>query len=268
MSKFRRVSETENIPTFIEKKFVGASFEAFDDPYAELKNNSTENRIKISKQTIGNQKTAETFSKSWEKIQGASIYEEPTYNFDREELTGLNAIRRAGSEYDEGTNARTTTSGLKAYSADEYMNAMLSRSASIFNPDMIAISEEFLNSQESTSQQAMVNEAQRREAKASRHNAWEERQLNTIRKSSVVSNRAHSVLRTANEGQYSSQFGMIDTESLDNRETQRLAMQEKSREQRLALKKNHTEDLENRAVNRAQTINDIYKNISIDIDKI
>ena len=78
MSKFRRVSETENIPTFIEKKFVGASFEAFDDPYAELKNNSTENRIKISKQTIGNQKTAETFSKSWEKIQGASIYEEPT----------------------------------------------------------------------------------------------------------------------------------------------------------------------------------------------
>jgi hypothetical protein len=53
MSKFRKVSEIENIPSFIEKKFVGASYEAFDDPYAELKNNSTENRIKISKQTIG-----------------------------------------------------------------------------------------------------------------------------------------------------------------------------------------------------------------------
>jgi hypothetical protein len=270
MSKFRKVSETENIPSFIEKKFVGASYEAFDDPYAELKNNSTENRIKISKQTIGNQKTAENFTKSWEKIQGASVYEEPQYNFNREELTGLNSIRRAGSDFDEGMNARTTTSGLKAYSADEYMNAMLSRSASIFNPDMIALSEEFLNSQESTSQQAMVNEAQRREAKASRHNSWEEKQLNQIRKSSVVSNRAHSVLRTANEGQYSSQFGMIDVDSLDNRETQRLAMNEKSREQRLGLKKNHTEDLENRAVNKAQTIHDIYNNINInlDIDKI
>ena len=270
MSKFKKVSEIENIPSFIEKKFVGASFEAFDDPYAELKNNSANNRNKIAKQTVGMQKEAQSFDRSWESIQGPSIYSEPTYSFRNETEDSLNpnAIRRAGSTFDEGLNARTTTSGLKAYSNEDYMNAMLSRSASIFNPDMIAISEEFLNSQESTSQQAMVNEAQRREAKASRHNAWEERQLNTIRKSSVVSNRAHSVLRTANEGQYSSQFGMIDTESLDNRETQRLAMQEKSREQRLALKKNHTEDLENRAVNRAQTINDIYKNISIDIDKI
>ena len=68
-----------------------------------------------------------------------------------------NAIRRAGSTFDDGLNARTTTSGLKAYSADEYMNAMLSRSASIFNPDMIAISEEFLNSQESSSQLCTEN---------------------------------------------------------------------------------------------------------------
>jgi len=63
---------------------------------------------------------------------------------------------------------------------------------------------------------------------------------------------------------------MIDADSLDNRESQRVAMQEKSREQRLGLKKSHTEDLENRAVNRAQTIHDIYNNVSInlDIDKI
>jgi hypothetical protein len=150
------------------------------------------------------------------------------------------------------------------------MNAMLSKSASIFNPDMIALSEEFLNSQESTSQQAMVNHAQRREAQATKHASWEERQLNQIRKTSIVTNRAHSVLRTANEGQHSSQFGMVDTDALDNRETQRVAMHEKSREQRLGLKKSHTEDLENRAVNRAQTIHDIYNNVSInlDIDKI
>ena len=266
MSKFRKVSETENIPSFIEKKFVGASYEAFDDPYAELKNNSTENRIKISKQTIGNQKTAENFTKSWEKIQGPSVYEEPKYNFNNEDLFGTNTIRRAGSDYDEGMNARTITSGLKAYSADEYMNAMLSKSASIFNPDMIALSEEFLNSQESTSQQAMVNHAQRREAQATKHASWEERQLNQIRKSSVVTSRAHSVLRTANEGQHSSQFGMVDSDALDNRETQRVAMHEKSREQRLGLKKSHTEDLENRAINKAQTIHDIYNNVKLNID--
>jgi hypothetical protein len=63
---------------------------------------------------------------------------------------------------------------------------------------------------------------------------------------------------------------MIDADSLDNRESQRVAMQEKSREQRLGLKKSHTEDLENIAVNRAQTIHDIYNNVNInlDIDKI
>ena len=54
-----------------------------------------------------------------------------------------------------------------------------SKSASIFNPDMIAISEEFLTSQESSSQQAMVNDAQRREARASKHNSWQDEKLNS-----------------------------------------------------------------------------------------
>ena len=268
MSKFKKVSEIENIPSFIEKRFVGASYDVVEDPYAELKNNSTNNRNKIAKQTVGMQKEAQSFDRSWEKIQGASMYEEPRYSFkqDLEESLNPNAIRRAGSTYDDGLNARTTTSGLKAFSADEYMNAMLSRSASIFNPDMIAISEEFLNSQESSSQQAMVNEAQRREARASKHSSWQEEKLNSLRKASVVSSRAHSVLRTSNEAEHSSQWGMIDPETLDQREFQKVAMQEKSRQNRMGLKKNHTEDIENRAVNKAQTIHDIYNNISINLD--
>ena len=217
MSKFKKVSEIENIPSFIEKRFVGASYDVVEDPYAELKNNSTNNRNKIAKQTVGMQKEAQSFDRSWETIQGASMYEEPRYSFkqDLEESLNPNAIRRAGSTYDDGLNARTTTSGLKAFSADEYMNAMLSRSASIFNPDMIAISEEFLNSQESSSQQAVVNEAQRREARASKHSSWQEEKLNSLRKASVVSSRAHSVLRTSNEAEHSSQWGMIDPETLD-----------------------------------------------------
>jgi hypothetical protein len=268
MSKFRKVSEIENIPSFMEQKFVGASYEAFDDPYAELKQNSTENRIKISKQTIGNQKTAENFTKSWEKIQGPSVYEEPKYNFNNEDLFGTNTIRRAGSDYDEGLNARTTTSGLKAYSADEYMNAMLSRSASIFNPDMIAISEEFLNSQASTSEQSIIENQRAREAKTTRHKAWEESQLNNLRQSSVVSSRAHSILRTSSDNEFNSTFGMIDPSALDNRETVRIANQEKNRNDRMAIKKNIQSDMTNKSQMRAKTVNEIYNSIDINFDDI
>jgi hypothetical protein len=53
MSRFRKVSEIDNIPTFLEKRFIGAQVEVEEDPYAELKRNSTANRQSISKQNIG-----------------------------------------------------------------------------------------------------------------------------------------------------------------------------------------------------------------------
>ena len=34
MSRFRKVQDTNNIPNFIEKRFIGASVEIEDDPYA------------------------------------------------------------------------------------------------------------------------------------------------------------------------------------------------------------------------------------------
>ena len=152
MSKFRKVSDIENIPQFIQNKFVGASVEIDEDPYAELKNNSTENKIRISKQQIGMQKEAMSIQKSWEKISGASVYEDLRPQSFEERLANLQTggIKRADYGIESGT-VRTQTSGLKTFSSEDYMNAMLSRSASISNPDMIAISEEFLNSQESLS---------------------------------------------------------------------------------------------------------------------
>ena len=57
----------------MDKKFFGASEEAFDDPYAECNQNSTENRINISKKTIGNQKTSENFPNTVKNIQGTSV---------------------------------------------------------------------------------------------------------------------------------------------------------------------------------------------------
>ena len=76
MSRFRKVSEIENIPTFLEKRFIGAQVEVEEDPYAELKRNSTANRQSISKQNIGFTKEANNINKSWERIQGASTYQD------------------------------------------------------------------------------------------------------------------------------------------------------------------------------------------------
>ena len=266
MSRFKKVNETENIPSFIEKRFVGSQVNIDEDPYAELKANSAENQFKISKETIGLKKEASIFEKSWEKISGASMYQDYRGESiaDRILSQELGAIKRADYGTDEGTNARTTTSGLKAFSADEYMDCMLRGSANIFNPDMIAISEEFLNSQSSNSEQSLVETQRRREAKASRHQSWEEKQINNLRKSQIVNNRAHNILRTSNDLEHTSQFGMIDPEVLDAREAQRVAMQNKNREARLAIKKNIAEEFETKAQNRAQTVADIYRNIDLD----
>ena len=270
MSKFRRVSETENLPSFIEKRFIGASVDIEEDPYAELRQNSIENKIKISKQEIGMKKEATSLTKSWEKISGASVYEDLRPKSFEERLSSheYGSIRRSDYAFDEGENTRTTTSGLQAFSQEDYLNAMLSRSASIFNPDMIALSEEFLNSQDSSSAQAMLDQAQKREAKASKHNSWEEKKLNSIRQSNIVNSRAHSILRTSSENEFNSTFGMIDPDRLDERESLRVANQSKIREQRLAVKKNISEDMLNNSQQRAKTLQDIYNSVDLNFDDI
>ena len=123
MSRFKKVSEIENIPSFLEKKFVGAQVEVEEDPYAELRMNSAENRMKISKQNIGFTKEANSFSKSWEKISGPSLYNDLRQETVEDRLLAqdFSAIKRSGSFYDDGESARTTTSGLKAYSSEEYI---------------------------------------------------------------------------------------------------------------------------------------------------
>ncbi len=265
--RFRKVSETENIPSFLEKKFVGAQVEVEEDPYAELRNNSAENRMKISKNNIGFTKEANSLAKSWEKISGPSLYNDLRQESVEERLLSqeFGSIKRSGSFYDEGESARTTTSGLKAYSSDEYMDCLLRGSSNIFNPDMISISREFLSSQETTTEQAIVEMQRQREAKASRHNAWEEKNLNRIKKSNVVNSRAHSILRTSSDNEFNSTFGMVDPESLDQRESMRIANQDRVRNERLAIQKNFQDQMIEKSKNKAQTISDIYNNIDLDL---
>lgn len=265
--RFRKVSETENIPGFLEKKFVGAQVEVDEDPYAELRNNSAENRMKISKNNIGFTKEANSFAKSWEKISGPSLYNDLRQETVEDRLLSqeFGSIKRAGSFYDEGESARTTTSGLRAFSSEEYMDCMLRGSANIFNPDMISISREFLNSQETTTEQAIVETQRLREAKASKHNQWEEKNLNRIKKANVVNSRAHSILRTSSDNEFNSTFGMVDPETLDQRESMRIANQERVRNERLAIQKNFQDQMVEKSKNRAQTISDIYNNIDLDL---
>ncbi len=265
--RFRKVSETENIPSFLEKKFVGAQVEVEEDPYAELRNNSAENRMKISKNNIGFTKEANSLAKSWEKISGPSLYNDLRQESVEDRLLSqeFGSIKRSGSFYDEGENARTTTSGLRAFSSEEYMDCMMRGSANIFNPDMISISREFLNSQETTTEQAIVEMQKQREAKASRHNAWEEKNLNRIKKSNVVNSRAHSILRTSSDNEFNSTFGMVDPDSLDQRESMRIANQERVRNERLAIQKNFQDQMVEKSKNRAQTVSDIYNSIDLDL---
>ena len=267
MSRFKKVSEIENIPSFLEKKFVGAHVEVEEDPYAELRMNSAENRMKISKQNIGFTKEANSFSKSWEKISGPSLYNDLRQETVEDRLLAqdFSAIKRSGSFYDDGESARTTTSGLKAYSSEEYMDCMLRGSSNIFNPDMISISKEFLNSQESTTEQAVVEQQRLREAKASRHQSWEEKNISRIKKANVVNSRAHSILRTSSDNEFNSTFGMIDPESLDQRESMRIANQDRVRNERLSIQKNFQDQMIEKSKNRAQTVSDIYNNIDLDL---
>jgi hypothetical protein len=229
--------------------------------------NSAENRMKISKQNIGFTKEANSFSKSWEKISGPSLYNDLRQETVEDRLLAqdFSAIKRSGSFYDDGESARTTTSGLKAYSSEEYMDCMLRGSSNIFNPDMISISKEFLNSQESTTEQAVVEQQRLREAKASRHQSWEEKNINKIKKANVVNSRAHSILRTSSDNEFNSTFGMIDPESLDQRESMRIANQDRVRNERLSIQKNFQDQMIEKSKNRAQTVSDIYNNIDLDL---
>jgi hypothetical protein len=61
---------------------------------------------------------------------------------------------------------------------------------------------------------------------------------------------------------------MIDPSALDNRESMRIANQEKIRNERMAIKKNIQSDMSNKAQTRAKTINEIYNSIDINFDDI
>ncbi len=89
--------------------------------------------------------------------------------------------------------------------------------------------------------------------------------INRIKKANVVNSRAHSILRTSSDNEFNSTFGMVDPESLDQRESMRIANQDRVRNERLAIQKNFQDQMIEKSKNRAQTISDIYNNIDLDL---
>jgi len=253
MGNFRKVSDTTNVPNFIEKKFVASQVEIEDDPYADLRRNSAENKIKISKQSIGLKKEASV--KPWEVIQGAANYNDSAQFTFEDQISSGNYNRKE----------ERVASDLQAYSSEDYMNAFMNQSLNVFDPAMMDISSEFMNSQDSTSQQSIIDTAHKREARASKHSQWESNAMECLRKSQVVNSRAHSILRVASDVESrQSQFGVLDPNELDQREQMRAANQNKAREQRLAIKKRQQEDLISKSLNGSKTLADIYNSFDLD----
>jgi hypothetical protein len=81
----------------------------------------------------------------------------------------------------------------------------------------------------------------------------------------IVNSRAHSILRTSSDNEFNSTFGMIDPESLDQRESMRIANQDRVRNERLSIQKNFQDQMIEKSKNRAQTVSDIYNNIDLDL---
>ena len=61
---------------------------------------------------------------------------------------------------------------------------------------------------------------------------------------------------------------MIDPNQLDQRESMRVANQEKIREQRLAIKKNFDEEILRNSQQRPKTLSEIYSSISLDFEDL
>jgi hypothetical protein len=278
MSKFRRVVETEGLGVVAGTVF---GEQTQTDPYAHLRESASDNKIKIAKQQMDGTREAAAPARDWEVIPEQQNYEE------RRELTlderiaqlnaadmSINAVRRSSYGIDDGDTAREVTTGLKAYSPEVYASIMMRGGASIFDPDMAAIADEFEKSQKTITEQSIADIQQRRMARKSIHDEWEKEQATLIRKPSVLQHRASSVLRTAVENEAAGNFGMMDQDLIEENEARRVAMAEANRESRLALKSAHVktrsqvnEDWENNARKSALTMNDVYHSIDLNLDE-
>lgn len=235
MSKLKRVADTQGMPEYVENHF-DPQFKP-NDPYAHLRENAVQRHIKIANATMGEKE--EIKENDWERIQTASVYNDPRFAPADDDLSNLQpqdvsgrGIRRAWNDTDENLNARDIQ--IQWGNRDDYVAAML-RGVTMFD-DAEMISEELLK--ENNRRQAQFVSMQKREAMVAQRNAnWEQEKLKTIRPKRIASSRAHEIIRTSEENLTDGRFGLPDLDVIEQRERERLSIIDRKREEKLALRR-------------------------------
>ena len=240
MSKFRRVSEKENIPDYMEKAIDG-NFQG--DPYAHLKKSASERRQIIAKKASDYKMSPVDEPKDWEKVLKQENYQDFQFPRNEQELrantlgSSQKIVRKAEYIYDEPLTARDLESQLKPFTPEQYMNVML-RGASIWNPDMEEVKDAFQRSQDDA---LIVSNGETAEMmRKSRHEDWEGEIMGEIQQSRYSASRANPILRTASETPSNNKYESINWEQLDARERQKVQMRENRRQSSMAIKRHNS----------------------------
>jgi len=238
--RFRRVSDTQQIPETVERAFYGER----EDPYKELRAGATERRVKIASQTMDMRRETPVREQSWAVERGQETYIDRMMRPADERLSNLspadvstNAVRRLGSSYDNGYNTRSA--GQELYVTTEDALSLLRRGVSLWNPNMDEV--DYTLRQAMEEHDAQFENENTREFKArKRKEEWERRNAaSLLRQRREVTARGHQIVRTSQNNEYvtETQWGIPNYSPIIEAERERMLAYERAKEERLAFKR-------------------------------
>ncbi len=241
MSKFRKVAETEDIPSYIEDTFTPQRVAVKDDPYANLRQGASQRKFHIAREAASMQNETPEVEHEWERLSSAAVLNQERVLPTEDRWAGLNpedvlsnAVRRAGYDTDHDQSLRDNFQWSTGYEAA----AIYAGGTSIWDPARETM-EDYCRT--AASQQGMFEKKSREDVQKERTEAWEEEKLAGMarqRPRKTVMSRANAVIRTSTENLSDGAFGIPDYQWLEQQEQQRVAMADARREQRLAIKPN------------------------------
>lgn len=265
MSKFKRVSELT-----VSDHFVKAlNPEYSGDKYAALKKKASENQHKIAKNNSQYKTSQRTEPFEWEREVQPEMYRDYSFpknesEYNNMEYLGSNSKIVRKSDY--ATDQDFTAKNLEFFTPEQYTQALI-KQATVFDPNMEDIVQAFNQSQETSSEIAIMNSETRNMIKQSKNERWHEKANSTVRESKYSTARANPILKTQNEFTADGRFGLMDWTELDINEQNRLNMREQNRVAKAQIKAKGRsrqevhENWENNIVRKSQTYNDYYNTI-------
>lgn len=223
MSKFERIVEGD-VSGSVEQAFGFKQASVSDDPFEHLKKAADTRQSFIRRESVGdNIKTIKRVERDWNQSNQPAKYaqtnffpEEDMSNIDPYE-TSVHGIRRSDYEEDEGDNVRD----IKLASTGDYASMYL-QPASMWGTDEDELSDT-LKSMMGESVIMQTREARLAESSKNKNQDWEDNKMKEISGRKVVNCRANPLLKTENVSVTDSRFGLIDHQSIKNREEQRVA---------------------------------------------